>query len=108
MRVITFYGFKGGVGRSNLLYNVAYHLAAKHRARVVIADADLYAQGLTCVADLQDPEGEFGSKGLLDVLGELGRTAESPEAEVTDPGGLVHPTRIGRRIQRGAEGNGDI
>lgn len=44
-KIITFYSFKGGVGRSFLLANVAARLAAKGR-RVLCVDWDLEAPGL--------------------------------------------------------------
>lgn len=45
-RVITFYSFKGGVGRTMLLANVAYRMANKHGLRVIAVDWDLEAPGL--------------------------------------------------------------
>ncbi len=44
-KIITFYSFKGGVGRSFLLANVAAYLASKGR-RVLCIDWDLEAPGL--------------------------------------------------------------
>ena len=44
-RIIAFYGFKGGAGRSLLLANTAALLAAAGR-RVLVVDADLEAPGL--------------------------------------------------------------
>lgn len=45
-RIITFYSFKGGVGRTMALANVAY-LAAQNRKRVLVMDWDLEAPGLS-------------------------------------------------------------
>jgi cellulose biosynthesis protein BcsQ/tetratricopeptide (TPR) repeat protein len=45
-RVLTFYSFKGGVGRTMLLANIAYRLANKHGLRVIAVDWDLEAPGL--------------------------------------------------------------
>jgi len=42
---ITFYSYKGGTGRSMLLANVAWQLAASGR-RVLLVDWDLEAPGL--------------------------------------------------------------
>jgi len=44
-RIITFYSFKGGVGRTMALANIAY-LAASNGKRVLIMDWDLEAPGL--------------------------------------------------------------
>ena len=43
MRIIAFYSFKGGVGRTTALLNVAYCLAERGR-KVVVADWDLHAR----------------------------------------------------------------
>ncbi len=45
-RIITFYSFKGGVGRTMALANVAY-LAAQNKKRVLVMDWDLEAPGLS-------------------------------------------------------------
>ncbi len=45
-RVITFYSFKGGVGRTMAMANAAYRLANKHGLRVIAVDWDLEAPGL--------------------------------------------------------------
>src|ERR1700733_3064885 len=44
-KVVTFYSFKGGTGRTMALANVAWILAA-HGERVLIADWDLESPGL--------------------------------------------------------------
>jgi cellulose biosynthesis protein BcsQ len=44
-KIITFYSYKGGTGRSMLLANVAWILAS-HRKRVLMVDWDLEAPGL--------------------------------------------------------------
>src|SRR5215468_7238933 len=40
-RVITFYSYKGGVGRTMALANVAYRLANTHGLKVIAVDWDL-------------------------------------------------------------------
>ncbi|XXT17449.1 tetratricopeptide repeat protein [Sorangium sp. So ce429] len=45
-RVITFYSYKGGVGRTMALANVAYRLANTHGLSVIAVDWDLEAPGL--------------------------------------------------------------
>jgi cellulose biosynthesis protein BcsQ len=44
--IFTFYSYKGGVGRSMALLNVAYALAGKGR-HVLMVDMDLEAPGLS-------------------------------------------------------------
>jgi DNA-binding CsgD family transcriptional regulator/cellulose biosynthesis protein BcsQ len=50
---VTFYSFKGGVGRSQALINVAALLAGQHAFRVLVLDLDLEAPGLSY---LQHPQ----------------------------------------------------
>jgi MinD-like ATPase involved in chromosome partitioning or flagellar assembly/tetratricopeptide (TPR) repeat protein len=45
-RVVTFYSYKGGVGRSMAMANVAYRLANTHGLNVIAVDWDLEAPGL--------------------------------------------------------------
>jgi MinD-like ATPase involved in chromosome partitioning or flagellar assembly len=45
-RVITFYSYKGGTGRTMTLANVAYRLANTHGLQVIAIDWDLEAPGL--------------------------------------------------------------
>lgn len=49
-RVISFYSYKGGVGRTAALANVAYILAARGK-KVVVVDMDIEAPGLINVFD---------------------------------------------------------
>jgi cellulose biosynthesis protein BcsQ len=44
--IVTFYSYKGGVGRSLALANVAWRLADRHGLRVLLVDWDLEAPGL--------------------------------------------------------------
>ncbi|AFY72236.1 ATPase involved in chromosome partitioning [Synechococcus sp. PCC 7502] len=57
-RTITFYSFKGGVGRTTALTHVAWILAMRGR-KVVAVDLDLEAPGLSTAFRL-DPSPEFG------------------------------------------------
>ncbi len=67
IRVVTFYSYKGGVGRSMALANVAYRLANKHGKRVVMVDWDLEAPGLHRFFGISD-ETAAQSPGVLDFL----------------------------------------
>lgn len=66
--VTTFYSFKGGVGRTTLLANVAHVLAAASE-RVLIWDLDLEAPGVHHFPGLQPPERVWQS-GFLEWLGD--------------------------------------
>lgn len=76
--VATFYSFKGGVGRTTLLVNVAHVLAARGE-RVLIWDLDLEAPGVHHFPGLEPPEAVWQS-GFLEWLGQ---TPPSPTADPT-------------------------
>ncbi|HEY9893728.1 MAG TPA: ParA family protein [Candidatus Sericytochromatia bacterium] len=65
--VVTFYSFKGGVGRSTALGLVAGILATRNR-RVVVVDFDLEAPGISIMfqPDIENTSGE--KYGVLDYL----------------------------------------
>ena len=63
---ITFYSFKGGVGRSMAVINVAGILAARG-FRVLVVDMDLEAPGLSFLAD-PNAGGESSQPGFVDFL----------------------------------------
>ncbi|MDD4101779.1 MAG: AAA family ATPase [Kiritimatiellae bacterium] len=74
---ITFYSYKGGVGRSMALSNIAALLVKKGR-RVVLIDFDLEAPGL-------DSFEEFacivGKPGVVEYTTEFRHTGKAPEIE---------------------------
>lgn len=64
--IISFYSFKGGVGRTMSMVNIAILLAKKYR--VLIIDFDLEAPGIEkFLTDFQIKSGR-NQKGLLDML----------------------------------------
>jgi hypothetical protein len=73
--IFTFYSFKGGVGRSMAVMNVAYTLAGRGR-HVLVVDMDLEAPGLSGFlhrsGELADPEAAQ-PKDILTLLGEAAR-----------------------------------
>jgi hypothetical protein len=86
-KVLTFYSYKGGTGRSMALANIAWILAATG-LRVLVIDWDLEAPGLHRYFRpfLVDPE-LFETAGLIDALWELTTrafTSGSPEAPALD------------------------
>jgi len=68
-RVVTFYSFKGGIGRTMTLANVAWRLAARHGLRVIVVDWDLEGPGLHEFFGVR-PEQTTEAKGILDFLAE--------------------------------------
>ena len=84
----AFYSYKGGVGRTLALANVAVVLAKKNR-RVLVVDFDLEAPGLTTLAAFRDAAER---RGLVDFVQEYLKTGEVPsvaeyiqKCEVIDP-----------------------
>jgi hypothetical protein len=105
MHTVSFFSFKGGVGRTNLLLNVAYGLA-REGAFVVVADWDLHAPGLTVMETLAQPlpegaeeatypEGGDRRRGVLDFLDAI----LDEGAEIPDPRTLARPTRMGKDLR---------
>lgn len=82
---ITFYSYKGGVGRSLALANIAALLVKKGR-RVALVDFDLEAPGL-------DSFGEFseisGRPGVVEYVTEFGRTNKAPDISK-----FLHPCEL--------------
>ena len=70
--ITTFYSYKGGVGRTMALANIAV-LLAKEGLRVLIVDWDLEAPGLHRYFQLED---ELGRDGLIDLLEHCARSSE--------------------------------
>lgn len=66
-RIVTFYSYKGGVGRTMALANVAFRLADTHALRVLAVDWDLEAPGLHEFFGF-DREAMRNARGVLDFL----------------------------------------
>jgi cellulose biosynthesis protein BcsQ len=83
MYVVTFYSFKGGVGRTSALVNIAVELANQGR-RVLVLDFDLEAPGIDTFNLPQPPQqagAEDGSPaGVVDYIVQYIRTGEAPDA----------------------------
>ena len=88
MYVTTFYSFKGGVGRTMALVNVAVDLANRGK-KVLVVDFDLEAPGLDTFnllrpvqrnADNEELLPERGrSPGIVDFVDEFRKTCEAPD-----------------------------
>src|ERR1022692_2646862 len=79
-RIVTFYSYKGGTGRSMALANVAWVLASNGR-RVLVIDWDLEAPGLHryFAPFLSDKElSGYGSQGLMDFVIDFAVKAATP------------------------------
>jgi MinD-like ATPase involved in chromosome partitioning or flagellar assembly len=93
--IVTFYSYKGGVGRSMALANVAWILAEQFHRRVLTIDWDLEAPGLHRFFDLEDSE---ISGGLIELLDDYKALLQK---ETKLPEKLVDvPTYISKRYIR--------
>ena len=77
MYVATFYSFKGGVGRTMALVNVAVELAQRGR-RVLVVDFDLEAPGLDTFSIFRTRKRR---PGIVDFVTEYLDTGRAPEVE---------------------------
>lgn len=84
-RVVTFYGFKGGVGCTMSVANVAWRLAARHGLRVVVVDWDLEAPSLHDHLGLHG-EAVASARGVLDFLTGWMDSVEQRTEEIPDVG----------------------
>lgn len=65
--VVTFYSYKGGVGRSTALASCAAYLAYHFSRKVVILDCDFEAPGFTNFF-LEDPSSPINKDGLIEYF----------------------------------------
>jgi MinD-like ATPase involved in chromosome partitioning or flagellar assembly len=80
-KVVTFYSYKGGVGRTMALVNTA-HVLARDGWRVLMVDLDLEAPGMThFFADWVREQARPTSKDALDLLLEAKQTLPEVEPE---------------------------
>lgn len=66
-KFITFYSYKGGVGRTSSLVNSAI-MRANEGNRVVLIDFDLEAPGISSYLSCLDPDYDFNRMGILEYL----------------------------------------
>ena len=88
MHVVTFYSFKGGVGRTLALLNVAYELADSG-LRVLVVDFDLEAPAIhadrwrqpTSTESVEEGDISAGHRGIVEYVGTYIHTMRAPRAE---------------------------
>jgi hypothetical protein len=99
MRIIAFYSFKGGVGRTTSLLNVAYCLAERGR-KVVVADWDLHAPGLSLMELMHAEADAPPTAGVLDWLVDLKPLSKDQVANRTSIADIVVCPRLVKDAQR--------
>lgn len=102
MYVVTYYSYKGGVGRTMALVNTAVALTRLGR-RVLVVDFDLEAPGLPSYQTFHSAECE---RGLVDYVNSYRSTGVAPNAsEFIAPcdidGGKIWLMSAGRHTRRG-------
>src|SRR5579884_1377883 len=77
MYIVTFYSFRGGVGRTTALVNVGFDLARRGR-KVLLVDFDLESPDLTSFRPLarQEPH-----PGIVEYVTKYRETGEAPDAK---------------------------
>ncbi|ATW47775.1 FxSxx-COOH system tetratricopeptide repeat protein [Streptomyces peucetius] len=83
-RIVTFYSYKGGTGRTMAMANVAWILAANGK-RVLAVDWDLEAPGLhRFFHPFLDPSTLGATTGVIDLITEFAWAATNPEPRRAD------------------------
>lgn len=83
-RIVTFYSYKGGTGRSMALANVAWVLAANGK-RVLVIDWDLEAPGLhRYFGPFLTDRNQSQSDGVIDFLNTYADAVLTPPADARD------------------------
>lgn len=80
MKIVSFYSFKGGVGRSLCLLNAAYNLSHNKAQRIGLVDLDIEASGLNQILGLPAKE----DRDLLALLMPSNRELSDLEDYVLD------------------------
>ncbi len=80
-QILAFYSFKGGVGRSLAVLNLAYSLAAKGR-HVLVLDMDLEAPGLSGFLHREKEITSFARFDMVDLV--KWASSVNPSHEVSD------------------------
>jgi len=80
-KIVTFYSYKGGVGRSMALANVAWLLSTKYGKKVLIVDWDLEAPGLHRFFGIESKDTKPGLINLFEEYKQLLKKKEGPLPE---------------------------
>jgi len=94
-KIITFYSFKGGVGRSMALANISY-LLAQWGYKVLIIDWDLEAPGLENFFKKINPIDTSTKPGVINILTQGARWQDAI-FQISTPTGTLHLISAGKR-----------
>lgn len=87
--VFTFYSYKGGVGRTHLLTNIASYLCYYKKRKVLLIDWDLEAPGIHFYFNKKNEE--IKTKGLIDILNEQISVLINTDKEVLTENDFYNP-----------------
>ena len=68
MKSVLFYSFKGGVGRTQTMLNMAKYLSKEQNKKILLVDFDIYAPGLSYLAKFNSSTEEIKPSYMLDFL----------------------------------------
>ncbi|MBF0095993.1 MAG: tetratricopeptide repeat protein [Magnetococcales bacterium] len=96
MRIFTFYSFKGGVGRSSLMFHLGDYWASKGYV-VALLDMDLHAPGISLHPWLEKPrkKNEYHQLGISDLLATFYLTQKPEESTFQ----FFPPSRMLRQLK---------
>ncbi|WP_449104377.1 KGGVGR-motif variant AAA ATPase [Pseudomonas veronii] len=101
-KIVTFYSYKGGVGRTMSLANVAF-LAALDGLKVLVMDWDMEAPGLAYyfrgLHDAAEAKSLKNTRGLLDIFWDWSANAELAQSDA-DVQGLFSGVESGEVFQK--------
>lgn len=81
-KIITFYSFKGGVGRTMAIANTACYLANTHNLNLILVDWDLEAPGLHYYFGYSDHDLK-DNNGLIDYIEDYKNAINSCNKDIT-------------------------
>ena len=84
-QIFTFYSFKGGVGRSMAVLNLAFALAAKGR-HVLVLDMDLEAPGISGFLHREKEIAGFARRDMVDLVAQAFSAALPLDLLAVPPG----------------------
>ncbi|NUP20174.1 MAG: NACHT domain-containing protein [Streptomyces sp.] len=111
-RIVTFYSYKGGTGRTMALANAAWILASRGK-RVLVVDWDLEAPGLHRYFHPFLPDSELrSSPGIMDLVWEFATAATDPatpdEPDWHEPLAAIQPYAMSVEHDFAAPGSIDL
>ncbi len=104
--IVTFYSYKGGVGRTQLLSNIASYLCYYKQRKVLIIDWDMEAPGVDFFFKLNRKKIKAG---LLELFSEYNKIVRSNEnIEEADLPKMLKGEKYSINLIKSEQGNGKV